>query len=380
MRLGWQDELQNNVTSIEELKKYIDIPPAEEEKLRRVVDIHPMSIPRYYLSLIDRSDPDDPIRKIAVPSVHELDVDGSYDTSGERDNTKLTGLQHKYARTVLLLLSNICSMYCRHCFRKRMVGVSGEETMQRLDEAAAYITDHPEINNILISGGDSLALPTRVVEHCLEKLVDIEHLDFIRFGSRMPVSFPDRILLDPGLPELFRRYSSKNKRIYLITHFNHPAEVTAKAVEAVDRFIRAGIIVNNQTVLLHEVNDAPEILARLLNRLVSIGVNPYYVFQCRPVKRVKSHFQVPLARGYAVVEEAKRRLNGHSKRFRYIMAHPTGKIEIVGILDDEIYFKYHQAKAAVDMGRLFKKKLDDTAGWLDDLEDCVEDGPEMPCC
>jgi len=128
------------------------------------------------------------------------------------------------------------------------------------------------------------------------------------------------------------------------------------------------VIVNNQTVLLKGVNDNPETLAELQNKLVSIGVNPYYVFQCRPVKRVKNEFQVPLYRGYEIVENAKKKLNGHSKRFKYIMSHQTGKIEIVGIMGNSIYLKYHQAKAPEDIGKFFKRKINKTAGWLDDLE------------
>ena len=138
----WQDELANNVTTLEELKEYIDLTESEEKELQEVIDIHPMSIPRYYLSLIDRKDPDDPIRKMAIPTACELDVSGSYDTSGERVNTMLPGLQHKYRNTVLLLSVNVCAMYCRHCFRKRMVGLTNDEVMDRFSEAYEYIAAH----------------------------------------------------------------------------------------------------------------------------------------------------------------------------------------------------------------------------------------------
>jgi len=137
----------------------------------------------------------------------------------------------------------------------------------------------------------------------------------------------------------------------------------------VDRLIHANVIVNNQTVLLRGVNDHPDTLATLQNRLTGIGVNPYYVFQCRPVRRVKHHFQVPLRRGYKIVEQAKTKLNGHSKRFKFCMAHRTGKIEILGIMEDEIFFKYHQAKNPENAGRFFKRQLNDWGGWLDDFEE-----------
>ena len=369
VELTWQDELQNNITTLEELQEYVDLAPDELSRLQRVVDAHPMSIPRYYLSLIDPADPADPIRKMAVPSVAELDLEGSYDTSGERENTKLPGLQHKYANTVLLLSANVCSMYCRHCFRKRLVGLTNHEIMDRFHEACDYIAAHPEVNNVLISGGDSFFLPTEVLGHFLSELARIPHLDYIRFGSRMPVTFPHRILQDPELPEMFRAYSKKNRRIYVHTQFNHPREITRESIEAVNRIIKAGVIMNNQTVLLRGVNDSAETLATLQRSLVRIGVNPYYVFQCRPVKRVKNHFQLPIAEGYRIVAKARGMLDGLSKRFRYAMSHERGKIEILGILDDEIFFKHQQARDPQDASRFFKCRLDEDAGWLDELQE-----------
>jgi lysine 2,3-aminomutase len=367
VELTWQDELNNNVTTLDELKEYINLDAFEEEKLQKVIDKHPMSIPRYYLSLIDSSDPKDPIRKMAVPSTDELDLDGSYDTSGELENTKLPGLQHKYVNTVLLLSSNICAMYCRHCFRKRMVGLTNQEIMRRFHEAYEYIANHPEVNNVLISGGDSLILPTSVLGHFLAKLTTLKHIDYIRFGSRMAVTYPDRILKDPELLELFKAYSKKNRRLYLHTQFNHPREITEQTIEAVNRVIKAGVIVNNQTVLLRDVNDSPDVLARLQRQLVRIGVNPYYVFQCRPVKRVKNHFQIPLATGYRIVSKARGMLDGLSKRFRYAMSHESGKIEILGIQGNDMYFKHQQARDPRKASKFFKRKLDEEAGWLDEL-------------
>lgn len=368
--MTWREEFQKNVSTIDQLKEYINLAVEEEKDLRRVVEMHPMSISRYYLSLIDRNDSDDPIRKMSVPSVDELNVEGSYDTSGEQENTKLHGLQHKYPQTALLLACNVCAMYCRHCFRKRMVGLSNEEIVTRFNDTLEYIASHKEINNVLISGGDPLTLPTEVLAHFLEQLSIFPHLRFIRIGSRVPVTFPKRLLSDDSLIDLLDKHSRAERRIYVITHFNHPREITGQATEGISRLVDAGVVVNNQTVLMKGVNDSPEVLANLQNSLAGIGVNPYYVFQCRPVKRVKSHFQLSLVEGYDIVRNAKKYLNGHSKRFRYIMSHVTGKIEIVGIIDDEIYLKYHQAKDPDDMGRFFKMRLTPGAGWLDELEEC----------
>jgi KamA family protein len=360
----WKDQLKENVTSVSELKKYIHLTPMEEETIRKVIKIHPMSISKYYLSLINREDKSDPIRKLVVPSKDELNLAGTYDTSGEKENTKSVGLQHKYSQTALLLATNRCASYCRFCFRKRLVGLSTKEILNRFDEAIDYIEKHNEINNVLISGGDPLTLPTRVLKKLLDNLADIEHLNFVRIGSRVPVVFPDRITQDKSLLKSFRSHSFKRKRLFIVTHFNHPREITTKSIHAINALINSNVIVNNQTVLLKGVNDNPDVLAELMNKLVSIGVNPYYVFQCRPVKRVKKQFQVPLSEGCKIIEEAKKQMNGHSKRFKYAMSHKRGKIEILGLMDGYIYFKQHQARNPEELGKIFRRKADKTSGWL----------------
>ena len=190
-----------------------------------------------------------------------------------------------------------------------------------------------------------------------------------RFGTRTPVVFPQRIYEDDEWVDYMSHYSNNFHRIYIVTHFNHSNEITSESKKACSRLRNAGIIIQNQTVLTKGVNDDPAILAALMSDLLRSGVLPYYVFQCRPVSRVKGHFQVSLKEGFEVVEKAKAMLNGHGKGFRYIMSHVTGKIEIVGIMGDEIYLKYHQAKNLDDIGRFFKMKLTDDAAWLDDLED-----------
>ncbi|MEA3476202.1 MAG: KamA family radical SAM protein [Candidatus Cloacimonadota bacterium] len=365
--MKWQNELRNNIASIEQLQKYIQITNRKKKRLKRVIKRHPMSVSQYYLSLIDWHNPEDPLRKMVIPSVEELNLSGSYDTSGEYDNTKLIGLQHKYSQTALILATNRCASYCRFCFRKRMIGLPSEEILHKFSIAVKYIEEHKEINNVLISGGDPLVLSTRIIAKFLEKLSYIPHLNFIRFGSKVPVYLPNRIIEDEELGKLFKKYSLPDRRIYVVTQIDHPREITTQSIFAINKLLKSGVILNNQTVLMKGVNDAPNTLAELQNRLVSIGVNPYYVFQCRPVKRVKHFFQLPLYKGYKIVEQAKTMLNGHSKRFKYVMSHRTGKIEIIGIMGDEIYFKYHQAKDPRNYGRFFKKKLNKTAGWLDEL-------------
>jgi len=359
-------ELGNIIGSVEQIACNIGLSSEETEQLKKVTQIHPMRVSPYYLSLIDWDDPNDPIRRMAVPSREELNLDGFYDTSGEAENTKMPGLQHKYKETALILATNRCAVYCRHCFRKRLVGLPTKEILKRFEDAAEYIENHTEINNVLVSGGDPLVLSNKVIETFLKLLTNIGHLSFIRFGSRTPVTLPSRFS-DPELLALFRKYSRIDKRLYIVTQFNHPREITLQSVSAVNKILNAGVLMSNQTVLLNGVNDNPETLATLMDKLVSIGVVPYYVFQCRPVKRVKHHFQVPICKGVRIVEEAKAKCNGHSKRFKYIMSHKTGKIEILGIMNGEIYFKYHEAKDRKNLGRMFKRRVDENAGWLDDF-------------
>jgi len=359
--------MQNSICTIRQLKEFIDLSSEEEKKLKEITQRHPMRVTAYYMSLIDWTDPYDPVRKMAIPSLNEFSLQGSYDTSGEAENTKLSGLQHKYQETALILATNKCATYCRHCFRKRLVGLQTKEIIERFEDAAEYIKLHKHVNNVLITGGDPLMLKNEVIKQFLSILSDFPQLKFMRFGSRAPVTFPSRFE-DDELLKILSSYSLPDRRIYVVTQFNHPNEITKQSIKAVDNLIKSGVIVNNQAVLLKGVNDNPATLANLLNGLVSIGVNPYYVFQCRPVKRVKMHFQVPLCRGIEIVEKAKEHCNGHSKRFRYIMSHRTGKIEILGIFEDEIYFKYHQAKNRKRLGKIFTRPVDESAGWLDDFK------------
>jgi len=366
--MSLKKQLEENIHELKDLPNLSSFSTSKKKKLKKLVEKHPMSITKYYSSLIDWNDPEDPLKKLVVPSLGELSVKGSYDTSGEKKSTVMPGLQHKYKQTALIIATNRCAVYCRFCFRKRMVGLSNKEVISRFEKAMEYIREHKEIKNILITGGDPLVLPTKVIENLLENLSGINHLDFVRFGTRIPVVMPERITKDSELLRLFEKYSRKDRRIYIVTHFNHPREITEKSIEAVDSLLKSGVIINNQTVLMKGVNDKPEILAELMNKLVKIGVSPYYVFQCRPVKRVKAHFQVPLKQGYEIIEKAKAKMSGHSKRFKYMMSHETGKIEILGIKNNEIYFKYHQARNPKNLGKFFKRKLTPTAGWLDDLD------------
>jgi len=364
----WDAELKKSIRTVPRLKRYVDLSPHEEKQIGSVIERHPMQITRYYMSLINPYDPDDPIRKMAIPHAGEMDLSGSYDPSGEINNTKLPGLQHKYRRTALILVTNRCPVYCRHCFRKRLVGLPTDEVLKRFSDAARYIEEHKEISNVLLSGGDPLILQTRTLERMLERLSSIAHLKFVRIGSRALATFPMRIIDDPELLRVFKRYSRPHRRLFITTQFNHEREITSRAVEAVTLILRSGVVISNQTVLLRGVNDRAEDMARLQANLVRVGISPYYVFQCRPVKRVRRHFSVPIAEAYEIVESAKAELDGYAKRFKYVMSHRTGKLEIIGIKGKRVFLKYHEARDPRNDGRILERTLTKSAAWLDEME------------
>lgn len=362
---NWKELMQKGYKDIGELAEILNIDADELKSLSEIQDMYPMYVNSYYLSLIDFKDKNDPIRKMCIPDNVETNSDGAFDTSGEQQNTVQTGMQHKYPATVLVLSTSVCAMYCRHCFRKRLVGLSEEEINQHADGVVEYVKNHPEVSNALISGGDAFLNSNETIRRYLAGLTAIPHIDFIRFGTRTPVTLPQRITSDPELVEILEEYGQK-KQIYVITQFNHPKEITEEATKAVKTLIRAGVVVRNQTVLLKGVNDDPKVLGALLSGLTAIGVLPYYVFQCRPVTGVKSQFQVPLHEGYRIVEGAKNLQNGQGKAIRYAMSHVTGKIEILGELEgQQMIFKYHQAQDPENAGRIFTREIAADQCWLD---------------
>ena len=358
----WEDGLKKNITKVDEISQLIN--KDEIADLKEVTSRFPMSIPQYYYDLIDENDPEDPIRKLSVPAIMETDTSGEMDTSGESQNTKFEGVQHKYNETMLVLTTNACFMYCRHCFRKRLVGYTNSEVSKRMDDTVDYLMKHKEINNILLTGGDSFALSTDQIEMYLENLTKVEHLDFIRFGTRVPVVYPMRIYEDQKLLEILKRYNQV-KQLMIVTQFNHPVEVTDEAKKAIKMLLDMGITVNNQMVLLKGVNDQPETIADLMSKLTAVGVTPYYVFQCRPVSRVKNQFELPLSEAYDIVENAKKIMSGPAKRFKFAMSHPRGKIEIIGKTETQMIFKFHQAKADADKSMVFIRDINESARWLD---------------
>jgi lysine 2,3-aminomutase len=369
----WKEEIAQSIRSIEELKSYIPLTPKEEAQMERVVQVFPMQIPPYYLGLIDLNDPRDPIRQLIIPSVDELSAVGKWDTSGEALSTRVRGLQHKYLNTALFLLSDRCAAYCRFCFRKRLFHQEhgNQEIFDDHQEAFEYLENHPEIDNVLLSGGDALMASADKLDFMISRLWQIPHLRTIRLGTKVPAFLPFRITEDEALLRVIAKHSSPRRRLYVVVHYEHVRELTDESVKAIDTLLRAGAVVVNQTVLVRAVNDRPRVLRDLFNELCYIGATPYYLFQCRPVKGTRSA-QVPLEEGCAIFEEAKKGMSGLAKRAKYCMSHQTGKIEILGVRSTEngkrIFLKYHQARRPDDAGRIFARDLVPGARWLDELQ------------
>ncbi|MBG9794172.1 radical SAM protein [Paenibacillus dendritiformis] len=350
---------------VTDIEKITQIPETERKRLKQITEKFVFRVNDYYLNLIDWNDPDDPIRKLVIPNTGELQEYGRWDASDEDTNYVVPGCQHKYGTTALLIVSEVCGAYCRYCFRKRLFRNDVKEAMSDVNPGLAYIAEHPEINNVLLTGGDSLILATPKLRMILERLRAIPHVQIIRLGSKMPVFNPMRIYEDEALLETIREFSSADKRIYVMAHINHPREITAEAKRGFEALHQAGAIVVNQTPVLRGINDNAGVLGELLDKLSWAGVTPYYFFINRPVAG-NSEFVLPLKDVYRLVEEAKAKTSGLGKRVRLSMSHTSGKIEILAIENGKAYLKYHQSRDN-HYGRFMVLDCPDDAAWFDDL-------------
>lgn len=309
---AWERSLKQSVTSPEELAGLFRVDAASHAEVARR---YPMRITPYYLGLIREAG--DAIWRQCVPDAAELaDLSQSPDPLDEERLSPVPGLIHRYPDRVVWIASSSCAVYCRFCMRKRGVGCAGMQAAVQ-DDAIDYIAAHPEIRDVILSGGDPLMLSDDRIEALLTALRRIPHLEIVRIGTRVPVTLPERVT--PKLVRLLKRFHP----LFLNTHFNHPAEITEASAKACELLANAGIQLGNQSVLLKGVNDDPAVMRLLMQKLLRIRVRPYYLHQMDLVKGT-AHFRTPVASGVAVIDA----LRGHTSGMavpHYVIDLPGGK-------------------------------------------------------
>jgi len=319
----WRWHMRHRVTTLADVERCIRVTDDEREGIRRTEGVFQWSITPYYASLMDADDPACPVRRQVVPLASELapDIVGVEDPLEEVAHSPVKNLIHNYRDRVAFCVTSQCAIYCRYCLRKRMVG-EASFMMRRgdLEEALDYIRAHTEVRDVLLTGGDPLTLGERHLDWLLGSLKQIEHVDIVRIGTRMPVKLPQRIT--PELCEVLER----NGPVWVNTHFNHAKELTPRAREAVLALLKAGVPVGNQTVLLAGINDSLDALRELLEGLVRARVRPYYLYQAQVIGGT-AHFRTPIEVGMDLMARLQGRITGFAMPV-YVLDTPFGKIPL----------------------------------------------------
>ncbi|WP_457626816.1 KamA family radical SAM protein, partial [Persephonella sp.] len=303
----WRWQIKNRLKNLDEIGQVLG---KDLSSLKKVENVFRTGTTPYYISLVEDFDNlEDPILKQVLPSCEEIDPfiqsEGNFDPFNEEVMSPVPGLTHRYPDRVLMRVTNFCSVYCRHCMRKRIfLEEEKARTYQEYQRMFDYVRENKNIKEVIISGGDPLTLPNRKIEFILENLQSIDHVDIIRIGSREMVVNPYRFF-DEGLLEILER----NDKVWLVTHFNHPNEVTDVVKKAVKTVLSAGVPVLNQTVLLKGINDSAEVMERLFRSLLRVKIKPYYLFYCDPTKGV-IHFRTQIKKGVEILEKLRGRLSG----------------------------------------------------------------------
>jgi lysine 2,3-aminomutase len=315
----WHWQIKNRISSAELLRQIIDLSQEEEIGIKKSQGRLAMAITPYWASLMDPVDGNCPIRRQAVPQVaefrkypHEL-----VDPCAEDRDSPVAGLVHRYPDRVLFIATEQCPMYCRHCTRRRLVGEkSTAHFSRRIDAVLDYVKSNKKIRDVLISGGDPLMLEDNQLEDIISGFRQIPHVEFLRLGSRVPVSMPMRIT--EQLVAMLKKY----KPLWMSIHVNHPKEMTSRVRKALDLLSDGGIPLGSQTVLLKGINDRPFIMKKLMHQLLLARVRPYYIYQCDPAKGT-AHFRTPIAAGIHIIEK----LRGHTSGYAvptYVVDAPGG--------------------------------------------------------
>ena len=322
----WNDpkwQLKNRITNVDEISKYTPLTDEERNIIERVSEKYRFAITPYYFSLIDFENPNCPVRLQSFPSVLELDESGVPDPMNERQSNPSGRITRRYSNKLIINVTNACPMYCRHCQRRRLIGKFDKNTPEDdLDESIEFIRNNESIREVLVTGGDALLLSNRQLERIFDELSGISHVDVIRVGTRTLATLPFRI--DEELAVLLRKY-----RVQLSTQFNHACEITPESVRAIDMLVDHGVLVRNQMVLLHNVNDDKYCIQKTNEELQKYRVIPYYLFHPKEVKGIM-HFQVDIAKGLEIMKHLEGRTSGMCKP-TYVYNSPggLGKVPLV---------------------------------------------------
>ncbi|HLP08040.1 MAG TPA: KamA family radical SAM protein [Opitutaceae bacterium] len=342
----WAWQLKNRVTTLADLESRLDLTPEERAGCEYANHKLALAITPYFFNLIDRDDPDCPVRKQLIPRAGEMVVspEEMLDPVGEEHTMPVPGLVHRYPDRVLFLITDRCASYCRYCTRSRLVSNAQDYNFHpEYERGLRYIEEHPEVRDVLLSGGDPLLLSDRKLDHILGRLRAIKHVEFIRIGSRIPVFLPQRIT--PELCEVLKKHGP----IWMSIHVNHPKECTADLRAACERLSYAGVPLGNQSVLLRGVNDDAEVMKALVHRLLRMRVRPYYLYQCDLITG-SAHFRVDVRKGLEIMRALRGFTTGYAVP-QYVIDAPGGggKVPInpeyvEKITDDEIVFRNYEGE------------------------------------
>lgn len=315
----WRWQVKNRITKLEDLKKIIEVTPEEEKGIKAVSGRLSMAITPFWVLLMSADKPYCPIRMQAVPRDNELYISpyDLVDPCAEDSDSPVKGLVHRYPDRVLLLSTDQCAVYCRHCTRRRLVGAEKDVLSEDSIHAACdYIRSNKKIRDVLISGGDPFLLSDDKLEKLLKAVREIPHVEFLRIGTRTPVTLPQRIT--PELVALLKKYAVH----WVSIHFNHPKEITRQTKKACEILADSGIVLGSQTVLLKGINDRLYIMKRLMHALLEIRVRPYYIYQCDPAKGT-SHFRTSVSCGINIMEKLRGFTSGYAVP-TYVIDAPGG--------------------------------------------------------
>jgi lysine 2,3-aminomutase len=342
----WTWQLKHRITTLEELEQRMVLTPEERRGCAFANQKLALAITPYFFNLIDRDDPDCPLRKQLIPREGEMSVapEEMLDSLGEDEHSPVPGLVHRYPDRVLFLVTDRCAAYCRYCTRSRLVSNAQDYNFHpEFEQGLRYIESHPEVRDVLISGGDPLLLADRKLDHLLSRLRAIKHVEFIRMGSRIPVFLPQRIT--PELCEIFRKHGP----IWMSIHVNHPRECTQELKDACDRLSFAGVPLGNQSVLLRGVNDDVDVMRALVHRLLRMRVRPYYLYACDLITG-SAHFRADVRKGIEII----RGLRGHTTGYaipQFVIDAPGGggKVPInpdyiERLTDEEVVFRNYEGR------------------------------------